>query len=41
VRYEDDVSDSTLVKVPKHVYVNRVYRDANFADLGIGTGVMQ
>lgn len=39
VRYEDDVSDSTLVKVPKHVYVNRVYRDANFADLGIGTGV--
>lgn len=36
VRYEDSVSDSTLLKKPKHVYVNQVYRTANFAALGIG-----
>lgn len=41
VRYEDDVTDNSLVKTPKHVYVNRVYREANFAGLGIGTGVIQ
>ena len=36
VRYEDDVSDNTLIKKPRHVYVNKVYRDGNFAGLGIG-----
>lgn len=36
VRYEDSVSDNTLLKKPKHVYVNQVYREANFAALGIG-----
>jgi hypothetical protein len=37
VRYDDEVTDNTLLKKPKHVYVNRVYRDGNFSDLGIGT----
>lgn len=41
VRYEDDVADNTQIKVPRHVYVNRVYRDADFRLLGIGTGVSQ
>ena len=36
VRYEDDVSDNTLIKKPRHVYVNKVYRDGNFSGLGIG-----
>lgn len=36
IRYEDDVSDDTLIKKPKHVYVNRVYRQTDFATLGIG-----
>ena len=36
IRYEDDVADNTLIKKPKHVYVNRVYRETNFASLGIG-----
>lgn len=36
VRYEDSVSGTNLLKVPKHVYVNRVYPEANFALLGIG-----
>lgn len=36
VRYEDAVSSNTLLKKPKHVYVNKVYRDGNFALLGIG-----
>jgi hypothetical protein len=36
VRYEDDVDDSTLLKKPKHVYVNQVYREADFTGLGIG-----
>lgn len=36
VRYEDAVSGTTLLKRPKHVYVNKVYRDGNFALLGIG-----
>lgn len=35
VRYEDDVSNDTLLKKPKFVYVNKVYRRANFALLGI------
>jgi hypothetical protein len=37
VRYEDAVSSNELVKKPKYVYVNKVYRDGNFAGLGIGT----
>ena len=37
VRYEDAVSTNELVKKPKFVYVNKVYRDGNFAGLGIGT----
>lgn len=36
VRYEAAVDQSTLLKRPKHVYVNKVYRDGNFAGLGIG-----
>jgi hypothetical protein len=36
VRYEDAVSGSTLLKRPKFVYVNKVYRRADFKDLGIG-----
>lgn len=36
VRYEDEVTDNTLLKKPRHVYVNRVYPEANFALLGIG-----
>jgi hypothetical protein len=37
VRYEDDVTDNTLLKKPKFVYVNRVYREGAFSSLGIGT----
>jgi len=37
VRYEDAVSTNDLVKKPKYVYVNKVYRDGNFSGLGIGT----
>jgi hypothetical protein len=37
VRYEDAVSSNELVKKPKYVYVNKVYRDGNFSGLGIGT----
>jgi hypothetical protein len=37
VRYESAVDSSTLIKKPKHVYVNKVYKETNFADLGIGT----
>lgn len=36
VRYEDTVSSNELVKKPKFVYVNKVYRDGNFSGLGIG-----
>lgn len=36
VRYEDEVSDGTVLKKPKHVYVNQVYYTSNFAALGIG-----
>lgn len=36
VRYEDDVGDNTLLKKPKHVYVNQVYRESDFTGLGIG-----
>lgn len=38
VRYEDSVSGSNLLKTPKAVYVNKVYKDTNFSALGIGTG---
>jgi hypothetical protein len=37
VRYEDAVSTNELVKKPKFVYVNKVYRDGNVAGLGIGS----
>jgi len=37
VRYETAESSGVLIKKPKFVYVNKVYRDANFAALGIGT----
>jgi hypothetical protein len=36
VRYEDAVDSNTLLKAPKHVYVNQVYREGNFSGLGIG-----
>jgi hypothetical protein len=36
VRYEDSVATNTLIKKPKHVYVNKVYRDGDFSALGIG-----
>lgn len=36
VRYDDAVESDSMVKVPKHVYVNEVYKRANFAALGIG-----
>jgi hypothetical protein len=38
VRYEDDVSGYNLLKKPKAVYVNKVYKDSDFSLLGIGTG---
>lgn len=36
VRYESSVDTSQLIKKPKAVYVNRVYREADFSGLGIG-----
>ena len=36
VRYEDNVENNSLIKEPKFVYVNKVYRETSFADLGIG-----
>lgn len=36
VRYEDAVSNDTLLKKPKFVYVNKVYRRTAFSQLGIG-----
>lgn len=36
VRYESDVREKTLIKKPRHVYVNRVYRESDFSQLGIG-----
>jgi hypothetical protein len=38
VRYEDTVDSSSLLKRPKAVYVNSVYRESNFSALGIGVG---
>jgi hypothetical protein len=36
VKYESDASGTSLLKKPKHVYVNQVYRPANFNLLGLG-----
>jgi hypothetical protein len=36
VRYEDNIENNALVKEPKYVYVNKVYREENFSQLGIG-----
>jgi hypothetical protein len=36
IRYEDNVASNTLIKLPKAVYVNRVYRRENFGQLGLG-----
>jgi hypothetical protein len=36
VRYEDAVSSGSLLKKPRAVYVNKVYKDSNFSALGIG-----
>lgn len=36
VRYEASVDSQTLIKKPKHVYVNKVYDSTSFAALGIG-----
>jgi hypothetical protein len=38
VRYEDAVESNALLKKPKAVYVNKVYRESDFSALGIGTG---
>lgn len=37
VRYEPNVDTNVLLKTPKHVYVNEVYRTASFSGLGIGS----
>jgi hypothetical protein len=39
VKYEESVSGAgnALLKKPKAVYVNKVYREGNFSSLGIGT----
>jgi hypothetical protein len=37
VRYEDAVDSNVLLKKPKYVYVNKVYKEGNFSQLGIGT----
>lgn len=36
VRYEDAVDSNVLLKKPKAVYVNKVYRESSFSVLGIG-----
>ena len=36
VKYEDSLSQNSVLKLPKAVYVNRVYRRDDFAQLGIG-----
>jgi len=38
VMYEEAVSSNSLIKKPKAVYVNKVYRESDFSQLGIGTG---
>lgn len=37
VRYEPKVDSTSLIQSPKAVYVNKVYQDADFSGLGIGT----
>lgn len=37
VRYESKVDSNSLIQHPKAVYVNRVYREVDFSQLGIGT----
>jgi len=37
VRYEDAIDNDTLLKRPKFVYVDKVYRRVDFSSLGIGT----
>jgi hypothetical protein len=37
VRYEDAVDSNVLLKKPKAVYVNKVYKESDFSALGIGT----
>lgn len=37
VRYEADVAENVVIKTPRAVYVNKVYRDGDFSQLGIGT----
>jgi hypothetical protein len=36
VRYEDAVNSNALIKNPRAVYVNRIYREEDFSQLGIG-----
>lgn len=36
VRYEDSLTGDTVLRRPKFVYVNKVYRRQNFSTLGIG-----
>jgi hypothetical protein len=38
VKYEDSQNDFSLLKKPRSVYVNQVYKSADFSQLGIGTG---
>jgi hypothetical protein len=37
VLYEESVDSSVLLKKPKAVYVNKVYKESDFSALGIGT----
>jgi hypothetical protein len=37
VRYEESTSGSDLIKKPKYVYVDKVYKDGDFSALGIGS----
>lgn len=36
IQYEDVSEGNVAVKKPKYVYVDQIYEDANFAELGIG-----
>jgi hypothetical protein len=38
VKYEETQSGFSLIRKPRSVYVNQVYKESNFALLGIGTG---
>jgi len=37
VKYETATSTNDIIKKPKYVYVDKVYRDGDFSQLGIGT----